>query len=176
MHDGLAIFCIFPPSYLIWKLLEIPPTLFSHSWALVIQFIKWQIYVLIYLYDLQYILHKLLLSYLIICASLLGMPKKPICQGWSFLFLVRWFVHLFFSSALASFCLSWHPNCWKAFVLTSTQSWRQRVVHFIKRILEHLLGITMQTMEKEIERNWKTIQHNVILLKKHSNLCKLTSF
>lgn len=26
----------------------------------------------------------------------------------------------------------------------------------------------MQTTEKDIERNWKTIQHNVILLKKHN--------
>lgn len=54
------------------------------------------------------------------------------------------------------------------YVLISTQSWRQRVVHFIRRILEHLLEKTMQMTEKDIERNWKTIQHNVILLKKRN--------
>lgn len=41
MHDAIYLL-YFPPSYLIWKWLEIPPTLFSLSWALVIQFIKWQ--------------------------------------------------------------------------------------------------------------------------------------
>lgn len=82
-------------------------------------------------------------------------------QGWSYLFLLRCVVHLFFSSALASFCLSWHTNCAERHLCVDVKSWRQRAVLFIICILEHLLEKTMQT------DGWKTFQHNVILLKKH---------
>lgn len=179
MHDGLYL----KLSFLIWKWYEIPPTLFSHSWALkVIQFIKmakkkqsWHLCIDSFIWSTQ------TAAFILICASLLEIITKCLYFDGSCCIKknVKDDDHICFYCDVFTCSSHLHrPHSVSRdmqivlkgiYVLTSTQSWRQLSISLC--ISEHLLEQCKLMVERQFNIIWFYWKSMTVI---KSNLCTLT--